>query len=131
MLKIIDIASDLSCSFSWVSCSANQVANQLAKQEAMPLVSFVKDFLSPWVYIVFLSNVHDFYPLWNSNVGELGSWLPLTNFCTSSKDCSSFLYSFSNEWRCIVSVSKKINKLLYHPPHSVNVYAFFFFIHQL
>ena len=47
MLKTIDIASDLSCSFSWVSCSANQVANQLAKQEAMPLVSFVKDFLSP------------------------------------------------------------------------------------
>lgn len=53
MQKIIDIASDLGCFFYWVPCSANQVMDQLAKQGAMRLASFIWDFLSPRVYIVF------------------------------------------------------------------------------
>ena len=34
-------------SFSWIPCSANQVVDQLAKQGAKHMASFVGDFLSP------------------------------------------------------------------------------------
>ena len=45
MHRIIDIANELGCFFSWVPRSVNQVADELAKQGAKHLTSFVGDFL--------------------------------------------------------------------------------------
>lgn len=60
--SVIYVGSELGCSV-WVPHSANPVTDQLAKQEAMCLVSFVRDFLPPGMYKVSLLCVPWFYSL--------------------------------------------------------------------
>ena len=45
LCQIINISSELGCSFSWTLCFGNDVADALAKGGARHMVSFVEDLI--------------------------------------------------------------------------------------
>ena len=57
LCQIFDIFTKLGWSIQWVLHSANQVVDELAKRGAKQLISFVGDYLPPWVYLMFVLNV--------------------------------------------------------------------------
>ena len=94
MHKIIHIASELGCSLFWVPHSANQVTDQLAKQGAKHLASFVGDFLPPSVSNVSLPCICCFSPFEVVLVSvDPVTWVLSNQPCTSLKDCLSLYLS--------------------------------------